>query len=80
MVSPSYLVSSIGTVFSPISNHAPILCLQLSPTPHFFTVRDQAPRQYLSLEFYLRCSCFPGPLLLTGCGFDPFCPFMGVSH
>ena len=42
MASPSYPVSSIGTLFSPISNPAPILCLQLPSTPCFYTVCDQA--------------------------------------
>ena len=44
MTSPSYLVSGIGTLFSPISKCAPVLCLRLPSTPCFYTVRDQAVR------------------------------------
>ena len=43
MMPRSYPVSSIGTLFSWISNCQPVLCLQLSCIPCFFTVCDQAP-------------------------------------
>ncbi|VFV31941.1 Hypothetical predicted protein [Lynx pardinus] len=36
-------VSSMETLFSLISNRAPVLCLQLLSTTRFFTVCDQAP-------------------------------------
>ena len=43
-----YPVSSMGTLFSPISNRAPALYLQVSSTPRFFTLRDQAQAVPLS--------------------------------
>ena len=80
MASPSYPVSSIGTLFSPISNRASVLCLQLLSTPHFFTVRDQTPGTTSLPSFVSDVAVFPSPLLLKECGFDPFCPFAGGSH
>ena len=80
MASPSYPVSSIGTLFSPISNQAPVLCLQLLSTPRFFTVRDQAPGSTSLPSFVSYAAVFPGPLLLKDCGFDPFRPSAGGSH
>ena len=80
MSPPSYPVSSIGTLFSQIGNPAPILCLQLSSTPCFFTVRDQAPGSTSILSFVSDAAVFPSPLLLKDCGFDPFQPSEGESH
>ena len=77
MVPPSYPVSSIGTLISRISNRAPVFCLQLSSTPHFFTVRDQALDSTSLLSFVSDAALFPGPLLLKDCGFDPFHPLCG---
>ena len=80
MASPSHPVSSIGTLFSLIKNHAPVLCLQLLSTPRFFTVRDQAPGSTSLPSFVSHVAVFPGPLLLKDWGFDPFCPSGGGSH
>ena len=74
MASHSYPVSSIGTLFSLISNRAPVLCLQLLSIPRFYTVRDQAPGSTSLLSFVSDVAIFPDPLLLRDCGFDPFCP------
>ena len=74
MASPSYQVSSIGTLFSPISSGAPILCLRLPSTPHLYTVRDQAPGSTSLLSFISDVAVFLNPLFLRDCGFDPFCP------
>ena len=74
MVSPSYPVPSIGTLFYLISNHAPVLCLQLLSTPCFYTVCDQAPGCTSLLSFVSDVAVFCGPLLLRDCGFDLFCP------
>ena len=35
--------TQLPILFSRISNHVPVLCLQLSSTPCFFTLHDQAP-------------------------------------
>ena len=45
MVSPSYPVSSIGTLFSTISNCAPVLYVQLpsTPTSTLSVTKPQAP-------------------------------------
>ena len=80
MASPSYSVSSIWTLFSPISNCAPVLCLQLLSTPHFYTVRDQAPGSTSLLNFVPDVTVFPDPLLLRDCGFDLLYPSVGGSH
>ena len=74
MASPSYPVSSIGTLFSPISNRASVLCLQLLSTPRFFTVRDQVPGSTSLPSFVSDVAVFSGPLLLKECGFDPSRP------
>ena len=74
MASPSYPMSSIGTLFSLISNRAPVLRLWLLSSPHFHTVCDQAPGSTSLLCFVSDAAVFPGPLLLRDCGFDPFCP------
>ena len=78
-MSPSYPVSSIRTLFW-YSNHTPVLHLQLSSTPCFFTVRDQASGSTSLLSFVSDVTVFPGPLLLKDCSFDPFCPSVGGSH
>ena len=80
MVSPSYPVSSIGNLFSPISNRAPVLCLQLSSTPRLFTLRDQVPGSTSLPSFVSDVAVFPGALVLKDFGFDPFCPSAGGSH
>ena len=64
MGSPSYPVSSIGTLFSPISNRAPIICLHLLSIPCFYTIRDQAPGSTSLPSFVSDAAVFPGPLLL----------------
>ena len=74
MVSPSYPVSSIGTLFSLISNHSPILCLWLLSTPQFYTVHDQGPGSTSLLNFISDSAVFLDPLILRACFFDPFCP------
>ena len=76
MASPRYPVSSIGILFFLISNHAPVLGLQLSSTPHFYTVCEQAPGSTSLLSFVSDMAILPGPLLLRDCGFDPFCPYV----
>ena len=80
MVSPSYPVSSIRTLFSLISSRSPVLCLWLQSTPRFYTVRDQAPGSTSLLSFVSDAAIFPDPLLLRDCGFDPFYPSAGGSH
>ena len=80
MVSPSYPVSSIGTLFSLISNHSPILCLWLLSTPQFYTVHDQGPGSTSLLSFISDVSVFPDPSLLRDCGFDLLRPSWGGCH
>ena len=63
MVSRSYQVSSIGAPFSLISNRALVLCLQLSSTPHFLTVCDQAPGSTSLPSFVSHEAVFPDPYL-----------------
>ena len=74
MASTSYPVSSIGTLFSLVSNHVPVLCHQLSSTAHFYAVCDQASGSTSVPSSVSDVAVFPGPLLLRDCGFDPFCP------
>ena len=74
MVSPSYPVSSIRTVFFPISNCTPVLCVQLPSTPCFYTIHDQAPGSTSLLSFVSDVAVFADPLPLRDCGFDPFRP------
>ena len=74
MASPSYPISSIRTLFSPISTHTPILCLQLPSMPRFYTVRDQVPGSTSLPNFVSDVAVSPGPLFLRDCGFEPFCP------
>ena len=73
MAAPSYPVSSIK-MFSPISNHAPVLCLQLSSAPRFYTVHDEGPHSTSLLSFLSDAAVFPGSLCLRECGFDSFRP------
>ena len=74
IASPSYPVSSILTLFSLISNRAPVLCLRLPSTLHFYTVHDQAPDSTSLPSFVSNVAVFLNSLLLRDCGFDPFCP------
>ena len=80
MASPSYPVSSFGTLFSLISNYTPVLCLQLSSTPHSFTVCDQAPVSTSLPRFVSDVAISPGPLFLKDGGFDLFHPSAGGSY
>ena len=80
MASPTYAFSSIRALFSLISNPAPVLCLQLSSTPRFFTVHDQAPGSTSLPSFVSDATVFPGPLLLRDCGFDLLRPSVGGSY
>ena len=70
MSSPSYPVSRLGTLFSLISNRAPVLRLWLLSAPHFHTVCDQAPGSTSFLCFVSDAAAFPGPPFLRDCGFD----------
>ena len=74
MVSPNYSVSSIGTLFSLISNRASILHLQLLSTRHFHTISDQTPGSTSLQSFVSDATAFPIPPLLRYCGFDLLCP------
>ena len=74
MASPSYPVSGIGTLFSPISNCAPILRLRFLSTPRFHTICDQAPGSTAFLSFVSDATAFPSPPLLRDCSFDPVLP------
>ena len=60
------------SLFSPFSNRALVLCLQLSSTPCFSTLRDQAPGSTSLPSFASDAAVFPGPLLPKDCGFDLF--------
>ena len=64
MVSPRYPVSNIGILFYMISNHAPVLCLRLPSTPHFYTVHDQASGSTSLLSFIQLWLCFLTPYFL----------------
>ena len=72
--------TQLTSLFSRISNHATILCLQLLCTPRFFTLRDQVPGSTALLSFVSDAAVFPDPLLPKDCGFDPFHPSAGGSH
>ena len=72
--------TQLPSVFSWISSHAPILCLQLLSTPRFFTVCNQAPGSTSLPSFVSDAAVFPGSLFLKDCSFDPFHPFGGGSH
>ena len=79
MATPSYPVSSIGTLFSPISNCVPVLRLRLPSTPRFHIVCDQAPGSTSLPSFVSDATTFPGPPLLRHCSLDPFFPLQRVS-
>ena len=79
MASPSYAVSSIGTLFSMISIHATVLRLQLLSILCFLTVSDQAPGSTSLPSFVSDAAVFPGPPLLRDCGFDQLHPLWSVS-
>ena len=68
------------SVFSQISNCTRVLYLQLSSTPCFSTLRDQAPGSTSLPSFVSHAAVFPSPLLPKDCGFDPLCPSEGGSH
>ena len=68
------------SLFSWISNRVSVLYLQLSSTPCFFTLRDQAPGSTSLPSFVSDAAVFPGPLLPKDCGFDLFRPSVGGSH
>ena len=73
--------TQLPSLFSLISSHEPVLCLQLSSTTRFFTLRDQAPGSTSLLSFVSDTAVFPGPLLLKdSSGFEAFCPSAGGSH
>ena len=68
------------SLFSRISNHTPVLRLQLSSTLRFSTFRDQAPGSTSLPSFVSDVAVFPGPFRVKDCGFDPFHPSAGGSH
>ena len=75
MATPGYLVSSMGTLLSPTSSRAPVLCLRLPFTACFYTVRDQAVRLPggTSLPSFISDAVvFPDPSFLRDCSFDSF--------
>ena len=75
--------SQSPSLFSWISNSAPVLCLQLSSTPRFFTLCDQAVRLLGSaclLSFISDAAVFPDPSLLRDCGLGPLRSPGGGSH
>ena len=57
--------TQLPSLFSQISNRTPILCLQLSSTPCFFTLHDQAPGSTSLLSFVSDVAIFPGPFSRT---------------
>ena len=69
--------TQLPSLFSHISSHAPVLCLQLSSSPCFLTLRDQAPGSTSLLSFVSDGAVLPGLLLLKDCGFDLFRPSGG---
>ena len=78
--SPSYPVSSMRTLFSLISNWAPVLCLQLPSTPCFYTVCNQAPGRTFLLSFISDAAVFPDHLPLRDWGFDPYSKFINTCR
>ena len=73
MVSPSYPVLSIGTLFSPSAITHPSFIFGFRPLSTS-TVHDQARGSTSLLSFISDVAVFPGPPLLRDCGFDPVCP------
>ena len=81
MASLSCPVFSMGTLSSPISNHAPILFSAfVHSVDSFYPIRDQAPGSTSLLRLFSDAAVFPDPLLLRACSFDLFCPSVGGSH
>ena len=83
MASPSYPVCSIRTVFSSISNCAPILCLWPPSISCLYTVLDQVfrlPGSTSLLSLVSDGAVFPNSSLMRDCGFDPLRPSGGESH
>ena len=75
MASLSCPVFSMGTLSSPISNHAPILFSAfVHSVDSFYPIRDQAPGSTCLLSFVSDVAVFPSSLLLRDRGFDPFRP------
>ena len=72
-------VLQLPCLFSPISDCTPVLSLQLPSTPRFI-LRVQAPGSTSLPSFVSDAAVFPGPLLLTDCGLDPFGPSAGGAH
>ena len=65
------------------SNCAPVLCLQLLSTPHFYTLCDQAirfPGVTSLLSFISDVAVFPNSSLLRDCGVVPLRPSGRGSH
>ena len=74
MASPSNPVSSIATLSSLISSHAPTLHLRLPFTPRFYAAHDlpiRLPGGTSLLSFISDAAVFPDPSLLRDCGCDP---------
>ena len=73
MVSPSYPVSSIGTLFSPVSNCSPVSSFHPLPA---FTLSVAKPSGLPGctslLSFISDTAVFPNPSLLRDSGFDLF--------
>ena len=66
--------TQLPSLFSQISNRAPVLCLQLSSTPRFSTLCDQVPGSTSLPSFVSDVAVFPLPLLLKDCGFAHYAP------
>ena len=76
-------VFSIRILFSPTSNHTPLLCLWLLSTVHFYTVNDQVirlPGVTSLLCFISDATVFPNTSFLRDCNFDSPRPSGGGSH
>ena len=72
-------VSSMGTLFSLISNCAPVLSSAFIHS-RFSTLCDQAPGSTSLPSFVSHTAVFPSPLLLKDCSFHLFSPSVGGSH
>ena len=82
MVSPSYPVSSTGTLCS-LQPVVAYFCLCLPSTLCFYTVCDQAsslPGVTCLLSFISDEAVFPDPSLLRDCSFGPLRPSVGGSY
>ena len=71
MASPSYPISSIGTLFSPSAIVHSSFVSSFYPLPAFtlFVNKHQVARQHLPPEFYLSYSCVSQPLTSEGLKF-----------